>query len=102
MIQLAVWIALGMFIGVVASALLKTDRADQSPAVNIAASVVGAAGGGAIASILGFSGRHLDQVLSYQTVLFSGVGAMLSLFVVNMVRDRQHHPLTEVGTPRID
>jgi uncharacterized membrane protein YeaQ/YmgE (transglycosylase-associated protein family) len=102
MITLAVWVALGTVIGIVASALLQTDRADQSRVANVGASVVGAIAGGAVAYFFGHSGSTLAQVLSFETVLFSGVGAMLAVFVVNIVRNRQHHPLNAGGTPRID
>lgn len=102
MIQLAVWVALGAFIGVIASALLKTDRANQSTVINLGSSVLGAVGGGAAAWALGYGGSTFAQVLSFQTVLFAGVGAMLAVFLFNVVRDRAHHPLTAEGTPLID
>ncbi len=97
MMSLIVWVVLGVTVGGIASLLLKTDGADQSPAANVGASLIGAVIGGALASIVGYNtGVRIEQELSFQTVLFSGVGAMLGLFAANFLWYRGHHPHHEV------
>lgn len=88
MLNVIVWLTLGAFVGWIASLLLKTDEADQSPTANLGASVAGALVGGCVGSLMG---PQLEGDLSFQSVLFSGGGAMLGLLVANFLLYRAHH-----------
>jgi len=90
MVGIIVWFTLGAIVGVVANILLKTDDAERHPLVNVAASIVGAVVGGTLARLLGYSGQSLEQVLTFQGVLFAGVGAALMLLAVNLIPLRRH------------
>lgn len=92
MVGIIVWLTLGAFVGSIASLLLKTEEADRSTLANVAGSIVGAVIGGTVARLMGYSGAHLEQVLSFQGVLFAGVGAAIMLVVVNLIplRRRAH------------
>ena len=92
MVGIVVWITLGTFLGVIASLLLKTDEADRSTFGDVAASVTGAVIGGFIARLLGFSGSSLEQVLTFESVLFAGVGAAVLLLAVNLLAARRAAP----------
>ena len=89
MVGVVVWVTLGVFVGWMASLLLKTDEADRSTVANILASVVGAVMGGFVARLLGYSGARIEQVLTFQSVLFSGVGAAILLLAVNFLAARR-------------
>ena len=89
MVGIVVWVTLGVFVGWMASLLLKTDEADRSTFANILASVVGAVIGGFVARLLGYSGARIEQVLTFQSILFSGVGAAILLLAVNFLAVRR-------------
>lgn len=93
MLGFIVWFTLGAFVGWIASLLLKTEDADRSTSINVAASIVGAVLGGLLARGLGYSGSRIEEVLSFQGVLFSGVGAAIVLVAANLV------PLRREVTP---
>lgn len=92
MLGIAVWITMGAVVGFVASILLKTDEVQRNIAVNVAASVGGAVIGGTIARFLGYGGTRLEEVLSFQGVLFAGVGAAAMLVAANVLALRSEAP----------
>lgn len=91
MLSIIVWVTFGALVGWIASLLLKTDEVDQNVPANLAASVIGAVIGGALASIFGFGGLHLTGGPPGQTVLFAGIGAMAALLAANFAHYRSHH-----------
>ena len=92
MLSIIVWVTLGAFVGWIASLLLKTDDDDPSTAANLGASIVGAVVGGGLASLVGHGASRIEDSLRFQSVLFSGVGAMVFLLGANLLRYRRHHP----------
>jgi uncharacterized membrane protein YeaQ/YmgE (transglycosylase-associated protein family) len=92
MLGIAVWITMGAVVGFVASLLLKTDEVERNIAVNVAASVAGAVIGGTVARFLGYGGTRLEEVLSFQGVLFAGVGAAAMLVAANVLALRSATP----------
>lgn len=93
MVAIIVWVTLGAFIGWIASLLLKTEQADRSTAVNVGASVVGAVLGGLVSRLMGYGGARIEQVLTFEGVLFTGLGAALLLILANVLAiGREAHP----------
>lgn len=92
MLGIAVWITMGAVVGFVASLLLKTDEVQRNIAVSVAASVGGAVIDGTIARFLGYGGTRLEEVLSFQGVLFAGVGAAAMLVAANVLALRSEAP----------
>lgn len=92
MLSLVVWIALGLFVGAFASWFLRADHAGQNPIIYMAASVAGALFGGSLATALSLSGPRVERAFSFQTVLFSLLGAFALLIAVNLARARRPAP----------
>ena len=75
------WIIIGGLAGWVASKIMKTD-AQQGIILNIVVGIVGAV----IAGLLFGGGTSLNNGISIQTFLYSLIGAVILLAIVNLVR----------------
>ncbi|MDB4932707.1 MAG: transglycosylase associated family protein [Myxococcaceae bacterium] len=89
MVATIVWVTLGAFVGWIASLLLDTDGAENNMPANIAVSIVGSVIGGFVARLAGPGGARIEDALTFQGVLFSGVGAAVMLLCVNLLAARR-------------
>ena len=80
MVGLIVWLVVGGICGWLASLIMRTD-AQQGIVLNIVVGIVGAV----IANLL-FSGGSINQAITVQTFLYSLLGAVILLAIVNLVR----------------
>jgi uncharacterized membrane protein YeaQ/YmgE (transglycosylase-associated protein family) len=85
--NLIIWLVVGGLIGWVASIVMKTD-AQQGMILNIVVGVVGALIGGWLLSPLVGAGTVNQGDFSLMGLLVSLGGAIVLLFVVNLVRGR--------------
>ena len=85
--NLIIWLVVGGIIGWVASLIMKTD-AQQGLFLNVVVGIVGALIGGWLLSPLVGAGTLNQGDLSLPGLLVSLVGAVVLLFVVNMIRRR--------------
>lgn len=80
------WLIMGAFVGWIASLIMKTD-ASMGTFLNIVVGVVGAAVGGFLFRLLGFDGGNINSDgLSLSSFIVSLVGAVVVIFLVQMVR----------------
>ena len=85
--NLIIWLVVGGLIGWVASIVMKTD-AQQGMILNIVVGVVGALIGGWLLSPMVGAGTVNQGDFSLMGLLVSLGGAIVLLFVVNLVRGR--------------
>jgi len=83
--NLIIWLVVGGIIGWVASLIMKTD-AQQGMILNIVVGVVGALIGGWLLSPMVGAGTVNQGDFSLMGLLVSLAGAVVLLFVVNLVR----------------
>jgi uncharacterized membrane protein YeaQ/YmgE (transglycosylase-associated protein family) len=76
-----VWLIVGGICGWLASLIMRTD-AQQGIVLNIVVGIVGAV----IAGLLFGGGASLNNAISIQTFLYSLIGAVILLAIVNLVR----------------
>lgn len=79
MVGLIIWLAVGGVCGWLASVVMRTD-AQQGIILNIAVGIIGSV----IASFL--FGTGLNQAISVMTFVYSLIGAVILLAIVNLVR----------------
>lgn len=85
--NLIIWLVVGGVIGWVASLIMKTD-AQQGLFLNVVVGIVGALLGGWLISPLVGSGTVNQGDFSLEGLLVSLVGAIILLFIVNLIRRR--------------
>jgi uncharacterized membrane protein YeaQ/YmgE (transglycosylase-associated protein family) len=85
--NLIIWLVVGGVIGWVASLIMKTD-AQQGLFLNVVVGIVGALIGGWLLSPLVGAGTVNSGDFSLAGLAVSLVGAILLLFVVNLIRRR--------------
>ena len=85
--NLIIWLIVGGVIGWIASLIMKTD-AQQGLVLNIVVGIVGALIGGWLLSPLVGAGTLNQGDFSLGGLLVSLVGAIILLFVVNLIRRR--------------
>ena len=85
--NLVVWLVVGGVIGWIASLIMKTD-AQQGIVMNVIVGIVGALLGGWLISPLVGAGTLNQGDFSVMGLLVSLVGAIILLFIVNMIRRR--------------
>jgi uncharacterized membrane protein YeaQ/YmgE (transglycosylase-associated protein family) len=85
--NLIVWLVVGGVIGWLASLIMKTD-AQQGIILNVIVGIVGALLGGWLLSPLVGAGTLNQGDFSLMGLLVSLVGAIILLFVVNLIRRR--------------
>ena len=85
--NLIIWLIVGGVIGWIASLIMKTD-AQQGLALNVVVGIVGALIGGWLLSPLVGAGTLNQGDFSLAGLLVSLVGAIILLFVVNLIRGR--------------
>ena len=85
--NLIIWLVVGGVIGWIASLIMKTD-AQQGLALNVVVGIVGALIGGWLLSPLVGAGTLNQGDFSLPGLLVSLVGAIILLFVVNLIRRR--------------
>ena len=85
--NLIIWLVVGGVIGWIASLIMKTD-AQQGLLLNIVVGIVGALIGGWLISPLVGAGTLNQGDFSLPGLLVSLVGAIILLFVVNLIRRR--------------
>jgi uncharacterized membrane protein YeaQ/YmgE (transglycosylase-associated protein family) len=78
---LIVWLIVGGVCGWLASLIMRTD-AQQGILLNIVVGIVGAA----IAGLLFGGGASLNNGISIETFLYSLLGAVVLLAIVNLIR----------------
>jgi uncharacterized membrane protein YeaQ/YmgE (transglycosylase-associated protein family) len=78
---LIVWLVVGGICGWLASLIMRTD-AQQGILLNIVVGIVGAV----IAGLLFGGGTSLNNGISIETFLYSLVGAVILLAIVNLIR----------------
>jgi len=83
--NLIIWLVVGGLIGWVASLIMKTD-AQQGMVLNIVVGIVGALLGGWLLSPMVGAGTVNQGDFSLMGLLVSLAGAIILLFVVNLVR----------------
>jgi uncharacterized membrane protein YeaQ/YmgE (transglycosylase-associated protein family) len=83
--NLIIWLVVGGLIGWVASMIMKTD-AQQGMILNVVVGVVGALLGGWLLSPMVGAGTVNQGDFSMMGLLVSLAGAIILLFVVNLVR----------------
>jgi uncharacterized membrane protein YeaQ/YmgE (transglycosylase-associated protein family) len=83
--NLIIWLVVGGLVGWVASLIMKTD-AQQGVILNVVVGIVGAVLGGWLLSPLVGAGTLNQGDFSLKGLLVSLAGAILLLFVVNLVR----------------
>jgi len=88
--NLIIWLVVGGLIGWIASLIMKTD-AQQGLVLNVVVGIVGALLGGWLLSPLVGAGTVNQGDFSLMGLLVSLAGAIILLFVVNLIRR---------GTPR--
>jgi len=86
-VNLIIWLIVGGVIGWIASLIMKTD-AQQGLALNVVVGIVGALIGGWLLSPLVGAGTLNQGDFSLAGLLVSLVGAIILLFVVNLIRRR--------------
>jgi uncharacterized membrane protein YeaQ/YmgE (transglycosylase-associated protein family) len=86
-VNLIIWLIVGGVIGWIASLIMKTD-AQQGLALNVVVGIVGALIGGWLLSPLVGAGTLNQGDFSLPGLLVSLVGAIILLFVVNLIRRR--------------
>jgi len=84
---LIIWLIVGGVIGWIASLIMKTD-AQQGLVLNVVVGIVGALIGGWLLSPLVGAGTLNQGDFSLPGLLVSLVGAIILLFVVNLIRRR--------------
>ena len=82
-----IWLVVGGIIGWIASLIMKTD-AQQGLFLNIVVGIVGALLGGWLLSPLVGSGTVNQGDFSLMSLLVSLAGAIILLFLVNLIRRR--------------
>jgi uncharacterized membrane protein YeaQ/YmgE (transglycosylase-associated protein family) len=85
--NLIIWLVVGGVIGWLASLIMKTD-AQQGVFLNVVVGIVGALLGGWLLSPLVGAGTLNQGDFSVMGLVVSLVGAIILLFIVNMVRRR--------------
>jgi len=85
--NLIIWLVVGGVVGWVASLIMKTD-AQQGLFLNVVVGIVGALIGGWLLSPLVGAGTLNQGDFSLPGLLVSLVGAVVLLFVVNLIRRR--------------
>jgi uncharacterized membrane protein YeaQ/YmgE (transglycosylase-associated protein family) len=85
--NVVVWLVVGGVIGWIASLIMKTD-AQQGIVMNVIVGIVGALLGGWLISPLVGAGTLNQGDFSFMGLLVSLVGAVILLFIVNMIRRR--------------
>lgn len=85
--NLIIWLVVGGVIGWIASLIMKTD-AQQGLLLNIVVGIVGALIGGWLLSPLVGAGTLNQGDFSVAGLLVSLVGAIILLFIVNLIRRR--------------
>jgi uncharacterized membrane protein YeaQ/YmgE (transglycosylase-associated protein family) len=85
--NLVIWLVVGGIIGWVASLIMKTD-AQQGLFLNVVVGIVGALIGGWLLSPLVGAGTLNQGDFSLPGLFVSLVGAVVLLFVVNLIRRR--------------
>lgn len=85
--NLIIWLVVGGIIGWVASLIMKTD-AQQGVFLNVVVGIVGALLGGWLLSPMLGSATVNEGDFSMSGLLVSLVGAIILLFVVNLIRRR--------------
>jgi uncharacterized membrane protein YeaQ/YmgE (transglycosylase-associated protein family) len=86
-VNLIIWLIVGGVIGWIASLIMKTD-AQQGLVLNVVVGIVGALIGGWLLSPLVGAGTLNQGDFSLPGLLVSLVGAIILLFVVNLIRRR--------------
>jgi uncharacterized membrane protein YeaQ/YmgE (transglycosylase-associated protein family) len=86
-VNLIIWLVVGGVIGWIASLIMKTD-AQQGLVLNVVVGIVGALIGGWVISPLVGAGTLNQGDFSLAGLLVSLVGAIILLFIVNMIRRR--------------
>jgi uncharacterized membrane protein YeaQ/YmgE (transglycosylase-associated protein family) len=86
-VNLIIWLIVGGVIGWIASLIMKTD-AQQGLVLNVVVGIVGALIGGWLLSPLVGAGTLNQGDFSLAGLLVSLVGAIILLFVVNLIRRR--------------
>ena len=89
--NLLIWLVVGGLIGWIASLIMRTD-AQQGLVLNVVVGIIGALVGGWLLSPLVGAGTVNQGDLSLMGLLVSLAGAVVLLFVVNLIRR---------GTPRV-
>lgn len=85
MVSFILWIAMGAFVGWLASLVMKSDGA-MGTLLNIVVGIVGAAVGGALFRALGFSGFNINDGISVYSVVVSFIGAVIVIACVQLVQ----------------
>jgi len=85
--NLIIWLVVGGVVGWVASLIMKTD-AQQGLVLNVVVGIVGALIGGWLLSPMVGAGTLNQGDFSIPGLLVSLVGAVVLLFIVNLVRRR--------------
>ena len=85
--NLIIWLVVGGVIGWIASLIMKTD-AQQGLVLNVVVGIVGALIGGWLISPMVGAGTLNQGDFSLAGLLVSLVGAIILLFIVNLVRRR--------------
>ena len=85
--NMIIWLVVGGVIGWIASLIMKTD-AQQGLILNVVVGIVGALIGGWLLSPLVGSGTLNQGDFSLPGLFVSLVGAVILLFVVNLIRRR--------------
>ena len=85
--NLIIWLVVGGVIGWIASLIMKTD-AQQGLFLNVVVGIVGALLGGWLISPLVGAGTVNQGDFSLAGLLVSLVGAVILLFIVNLIRRR--------------
>jgi uncharacterized membrane protein YeaQ/YmgE (transglycosylase-associated protein family) len=86
-VNFIIWLVVGGVIGWIASLIMKTD-AQQGLFLNIVVGIVGALLGGWLLSPLVGSGTLNQGDFSVEGLLVSLAGAIILLFLVNLIRRR--------------
>ena len=76
-----IWLIVGGVVGWLASLIMRTD-AQQGIVMNIVVGIVGAV----IAGLIFGGGRSLNNGVSIETFLYSLLGAIVLLAIVNLIR----------------
>ena len=79
MINIIIWLIVGGIVGWLASLIMRTD-AQQGILLNIVVGIVGAV----IAALI--FGGSINQAITIETFLYSLIGAIILLAIVNLVR----------------
>ena len=82
-----IWLVVGGLLGWLASMVMKTD-AEQGIFLNIVVGIVGAVLGGWLLAPMFGTGTINSSDFSLASLLVSFVGALILLFVVNLIRGR--------------